>query len=235
MKHPEQIIIESRPALAGAAADWIASAIATAVAERGSCAIALSGGNTPRAVYARLARRTGDVPWDRLSVYFGDERCVPPHHPDSNFHMADDMLLRHVPIPRSQIFRMAGEWRDADAAAREYAALLPEHLDVLLLGMGMDGHTASLFPGAPALDERERLVVAAVSPVPPRERLTITPPVLERARRIAVIVAGADKAPVVERALEGRVDPRTLPVQLARSGTWFLDRDAAALLTVAST
>ena len=234
MRHPEQIIIESRAGLAGAAADWIAAAIAAAVAERGSCAIALSGGNTPRAVYARLARRATDVPWERVWVYFGDERCVPPHHPDSNFSMADDMLLRHVPIPRAQIFRMAGERRDVDAAAREYAALLPEQLDVLLLGMGLDGHTASLFPGAETLAEHVRLVVPAESPEPPRERLTITPPVIEHARRTAVIVAGSDKAPVVERALEGRYDPGAMPVQLARCATWLLDRDAAALLRVAS-
>jgi 6-phosphogluconolactonase len=230
VKHPQRIITDLRPALAEQAAAWIANAITGVVAERGRCAIALSGGTTPRAVYCRLARHHTEVPWPSVEVYFGDERCVPPHHPESNFQMADQVLLRQVPIPRAQIHRMRGEWPDDDAAAREYDEILPDELDVLLLGMGIDGHTASLFPNSPSLDERDRRVVAADSPVPPPRRLTITPPVIARARRVAVIVAGTEKAPTVERALEGRFDPHALPVQFALGGAWFVDRAAAALL-----
>lgn len=234
VKRPERIVIEPRTTLAGIVADWIAAEIIAAVGERQRCAIALSGGNTPRAVYARLARHTTAVPWGEVSAYFGDERCVPPHHPESNFHMADDMLFRHVPIPRMQIFRMPGEWRDVNAAARQYERELPARLDILLLGMGLDGHTASLFPGAAQLDEHDRRVVPSESPLPPRERLTITPPVIAAARRVAVIVSGADKAAMIERVLEGRYDPFSMPVQLALPGIWFLDRDAASLLHAVS-
>jgi 6-phosphogluconolactonase len=230
VRQPKRIVVERRPALAAQAAVWIAEAIAGAVVERGSCAIALAGGTTPRAVYTRLARHHSEVPWPEVEVYFGDERCVPPHHPESNFHMADQLLLRQVPIPRARIHRMPAEWPDHVAAASEYEQILPEELDILLLGMGADGHTASLFPGARALDERERRVVAVGSPVPPPRRLTITPPVIARARRVAVIVSGAEKAPAVERALEGSFDPHQLPVQFALAGVWFIDRAAAALL-----
>ncbi|MGH7627712.1 MAG: 6-phosphogluconolactonase [Gemmatimonadaceae bacterium] len=234
MKRPERIVIEPRTTLAGTVADWIAAEIIGAVRERQKCAIALSGGNTPRAVYARLARHTAPIPWGQVDAYFGDERCVPPHHPESNFHMADDMLFRHVPIPRTQIFRMPGEWRDVAAAARQYERELPPSFDILLLGMGLDGHTASLFPGAPQLDERERRVVPSESPLPPPERLTITPPVITAARRIAVHVTGADKAVMLERVLEGRYDPSAMPVQLGLPGVWFLDREAASLLQTVS-
>lgn len=224
------MIVTAQGAFARAAADWIAGAIVTAVAERGACAIALSGGTTPRIVYAELATRPGAVPWDKLAVYFGDERCVPPDDPASNYCMARAALLSQVPLRQAQVFRMPAERSDTEAAARDYAAVLPDRLDVLLLGIGLDGHTASLFPGAPQLDEYERRVVPAVSPLPPRARLTITPPVIARARRIAVIATGADKASEVQRALEGPVDWHATPVQLARAGTWLLDRDAAALL-----
>jgi 6-phosphogluconolactonase len=212
------------------AAAWIADAIAAAVVERGTCAIALSGGSTPRAVYEHLARDDMSVPWGHLEVFFGDERCVPPDDPASNYHMALDALLRHVPIPPTRVHRMPADAADVDAAARAYEALLPERLDVLLLGMGADGHTASLFPGAPTLDERERRVVPAEGPTPPRRRLTITPPVIAAAHRAVMIVAGAEKAEAVERALQGPFDPHALPAQLALGADWILDRDAAARL-----
>ncbi len=116
-------------------------------------------------------------------------------------------------------------------AAREYERSLPPRLDVLLLGMGRDGHTASLFPGSAALDERRRLVLPVLGPKPPAERLTITPPVIEAARRVAVIATGEDKAAMVARAIEGPLAPKAVPVQLARRGCWFLDQAAAARLT----
>lgn len=230
MPHPESLVIEQRQALAAAAAEWVAAEIRTAVKERGRCAIALSGGTTPRAVYAELARRPDDAPWSHVDVFFGDERCVPPDDPASNFRMADASLLQHVPIPRERIHRMEGERPDPEGAASDYERSLPERLDILLLGVGPDGHTASLFPGAPALDERTRRVLAVESPVPPVHRLTITPPVIAAARRTAVLVTGAEKAPVVARVLEGRFDPHALPAQLALGAAWFVDRDAAAQL-----
>jgi 6-phosphogluconolactonase len=125
---------------------------------------------------------------------------------------------------------MEAERPDREAAAREYERALPPRLDVLVLGMGPDGHTASLFPGSAALDERRRLVVPVVGARPPAERLTITPPVIEAARRVAVIATGGDKAAMVARAIDGPLAPNAVPIQLARRGVWFLDRAAAARL-----
>lgn len=227
---PGELLVEAPDRFASAAAAWIASAIADTVLARGACSLALAGGSTPRAVYAELARDHAALPWPRVSIYFGDERGVPPSDPDSNFRMADATLLSRVPIPRAAIHRMPADRADRDAAAREYAALLPPSLDLLLLGMGHDGHTASLFPYAPALDERARLVVPSESPVPPTPRLTITPPVIAAARRIAVLVAGAAKAETLARVREGAANPRALPAQLALGGTWLVDDDAASML-----
>lgn len=226
---PERIVIESRAELAAAAASWIAAMLSDTIHQRGQATIALSGGSTPRATYHELATRS-DVLWSALTVLFGDERAVPPTDPASNYRMACESLLDHVPVARSHIHRMQAERADLDAAARDYARLVPDHIDVLLLGIGPDGHTASLFPGAAALDERERLVVPVQSPFPPPMRLTITPPVIAAARHVAVIVGGADKAGVLVRALEGPFDPHVLPVQLARRGAWFVEREAAANL-----
>jgi 6-phosphogluconolactonase len=170
------------------------------------------------------------VPWDRTLVFFGDERCVPPDHPESNYRMAHEVLLRHVPVPSASVHRMKGERADSDAAARDYERHLPAALDLLLLGMGEDGHTASLFPHSPALAERTRRVVPVTHPAGSSRRLTITPQVIEAADTVIVLVAGADKAATVARALEGSYVPDELPVQLARSATWFIDSAAARLL-----
>jgi 6-phosphogluconolactonase len=227
---PERVVIEGAAALADAAAQWIAAAIEADIRERGTCAVALSGGTTPRPVYERLARPplATRIAWRSVTIFFGDERAVPPADRGSNFGMAKAALLDHVSVPPAQVHRMEAERGDRDAAARDYERLLPARLDLLLLGMGADGHTASLFPGSPALDEQRRRVVAATAAMPPRERLTITPPVIAAARRVAVLVAGADKAATVGRALRGPVRPRELPVQLALGGFWFVDVAAAA-------
>jgi 6-phosphogluconolactonase len=215
--------------LARPAAEWLADAIAAAVRERGTCALALAGGRTPEPVYRALASMP-TVDWSRVAVYFGDERAVPPDDPESNFGMVRSALLTRVPIPGTQVHRMEAERPDRDAAARAYERVLPPVLDVLVLGIGPDGHTASLFPGSPALDERRRLVLPVTGAKPPAARLTITPPVIEAARRIAVLASGADKAGAVSRALEGVLTPKDTPAQLARRGEWFLDRAAAARL-----
>ena len=227
-----QIVIEAPPRLAEAAAEWIAAAVEADIRDRGRCTVALAGGETPRPIYERLARAplAQRIHWENVEIFFGDERAVPASDPASNYGSATASLLGRVPIPPGHVHRLEAERADRDAAAREYEQILPGQLDVLLLGMGSDGHTASLFPGSAAVEERRRRVVAVIGPTPPRERLTITPPVIAAARRVAVLVTGAAKATMVARALQGPVESRVLPVQLALSGVWFIDRAAAAAL-----
>jgi 6-phosphogluconolactonase len=225
----QEIVAADQEDLARIAAAWMGEQVSQAVARGGHCALALSGGSTPRPAYERLATEPA-VPWEAVEIYFGDERAVPPSDPASNYRMAREALIDRVGLPESRVHRMEADNPDLEAAAARYAALLPDRLDVLVLGMGQDGHTASLFPGSPALLERRKKVVPAQSPVPPLHRLTITPPVIASARRLAVITAGAAKAPVVARVLRGPWRPEELPAQLAREGTWLLDRAAAATL-----
>ena len=226
-----EVIVASEPTeLARLAAGWLGRELAGAIAERGSCTLSLAGGRTPEPVYRELAADAA-IDWQRVDVYFGDERAVSPDHPESNYRMVHQALLSRVGIPADRVHRMEAERPDREAAARAYARLLPRRLDILVLGIGPDGHTASLFPGSAALDERERLVVPVVGAKPPAERLTITPPVIQAARRVAVIAAGEDKAAMVARAVEGPLEPEAVPAQLARRGVWFLDRAAAAGLT----
>jgi 6-phosphogluconolactonase len=144
--------------------------------------------------------------------------------------MAKESLLDRVPIPAAQVHRMQAEDPDRDAAARAYEALLPDALDILVLGIGDDGHTASLFPGSPALSEAERRVVPVTGPKPPPERLTLTPPMILGAARRVVLASGAGKAEAVARTLEGPWDPSTTPAQFAKRGVWFVDQAAAAKL-----
>lgn len=211
------------------AADWVAQVLVDIAAANGRVTLGLSGGTTPRAMHEALACSSA-VPWLAVRVFFGDERAVPPDHPDSNYRMAQESLLNRVPIPPSQVYRMRGEDPDRDAAARAYDTLLPETLDVLVLGIGEDGHTASLFPGAESLGESARRVIPVIGPKPPPERLTLTPPPILAARYRVVLAAGAGKADAVSRALEGPWDPLATPAQLARRGVWFVDPPAAAKL-----
>src|SRR6187402_2148226 len=215
--------------LAERAAARIAEALKKAISADAKSSLALAGGTTPRAAYEALAKIPG-IDWSRVSVYFGDERAVPPTHPDSNFSMAQAALFNRVPLPTANIHRIVAENPDQDAAARAYEALLPERLSVLVLGIGEDGHTASLFPGSPALNERTRRVVPVIGPKPPPQRLSVTPPVIESAKLCIVIANGAGKAEPVRRALKDPLDIQTTPLALARSGLWLLDHAAAALL-----
>jgi 6-phosphogluconolactonase len=225
-----ELIVAAQPMeLARAAAEWLGLEVTRAITERGSCSVALAGGRTPEPVYRKLAAESS-IDWKKVEVFFGDERAVPPDHPESNYRMVRLALFSRVPLSPGQIHRMEAERPDREAAAREYERSLPPRLDVLLLGMGSDGHTASLFPGSAALDERHRLVLPVTGAKAPTERLTITPPVIESARKVAVIAAGEDKAAMVARAIEGPLAPKAVPVQLARRGFWFLDRAAAARL-----
>jgi 6-phosphogluconolactonase len=234
------------PALTRLAGEEVAARAAAAVAARGRFAIALSGGSTPRALYALLADPAAPfrqrLPWASTHVFFGDERCVPPDHPDSNYGMARAALLAHVPIPPRQVHRMRGELPESETAALEYEAELAEafslhegelpRLDLVLLGLGPDGHTASLFPGTAALEERSRLVVANYVAKLGAYRLTLTYPVLDAARAVLFLVSGAEKAERVADVLERGAD---LPAARVRPSDgallWFLDAPAAAQLS----
>jgi 6-phosphogluconolactonase len=215
--------------LANVAAQRIAAAMVATIAEEGGVSLALAGGTTPRAAYEALAKIPG-IDWGKVSVYFGDERAVPPTDPDSNYRMADDALFRQVALLPANIHRIHGEDADPDAAARAYEAVLPLRISIMILGIGEDGHTASLFPGSPALRERTRRVLPVIGPKPPPQRLSITPPVIEAAGLCVVLATGTAKADAVARALRGPIDIMSTPSCLARRGLWLLDHAAAARL-----
>ncbi len=200
--------------LARAAAGEIAAAI------RGSDALrfALTGGTTPRACYAYLAGL--QLPWGRVTIFFGDERCVPPFDADSNFAMAQQALLQHA-APAS-VHRIAGELGPKDAAARYEPLVAAAPLDLVLLGIGPDGHTASLFPHDPALSATTHVAPVFGSPKPPPERVTLTLRTLREARRVIMLVSGKDKADAVRRALAGEGPAGMIP-----GAEWLLTRDAA--------
>jgi 6-phosphogluconolactonase len=153
---------------------------------------------------------------------------VPPDHPESNYRAACESLFAGRPDALERVRRMPADAHDLESAARSYGDELPDPIDLLLLGIGEDGHTASLFPGSTALAERAARVVAVSGPKPPNPRLTITPPVIETARELLVLASGAGKAEAVARALQGPLDPPAVPAQLARRGTWIVDAAAAA-------
>jgi 6-phosphogluconolactonase len=211
------------------AAHQLARAITQATEERTRVSVALSGGRGPRPVLERLAAIPG-LSWRAVQIFFADERAVPPDHPDSNYRLVQESLVNRLGEAPAAVHRMRAEDPAMDRAAEEYARLLPPALDVLVLGMGDDGHTASLFPGHPEIGEEHRLVVPAMGPTPPRERLTITPLVIRAARIRIMLVSGANKAPAVARACEGPEDPFSCPAQLARDGYWIMDRPAASRL-----
>ncbi len=232
--------------LARAAAVQLMELSAAAVAERGVFQLALSGGSTPKKLYALLA---GDpafatFPWDKTQLFFGDERHVPPDNADSNFRMVKETLLSSGHVPEANLHRVLAELDDATQAAAEYEADMRRHFDnassldgfprfdVILLGMGPDGHTASLFPGSPALEERTQWVAANWVEKFKTHRITFTFPVLDACRAALLLIAGADKAPMIRQVLG---DPRgTYPIERVqpRDGVkvWMLDRAAAAEL-----
>jgi 6-phosphogluconolactonase len=215
--------------LANVAAQRIATALISALAADGQASLALAGGTTPRVAYEELAKFSG-IDWARVSVYFGDERAVPPGHPDSNFRMADAALFSRIPLPPDNIHRVQTELGDRDAVARAYEALLPERISVMVLGIGEDGHTASLFPGNAALEARTRRFLPVMGPKPPPERFSVTPPVIEAAQQIIMLATGTGKADAVARALRGPLDISRTPSVMARRGLWLLDPAAAAKL-----
>ncbi len=233
----EAIAYPDFSSLISGAAETIAEAAAEAIAERGRFTIALSGGNTPRPVYQRLA--AAPIDWSHVHVFFGDERCVSPRDARSNYHMAKVALLDRVPIPSEQVIRMRGE-DPPEAAAYAYAVELRKalgddgRLDLVLLGLGHDGHTASLFPGLAAVTETRRTVMASYVEFVGMWRLTLTPAAINAARRAVFVVTGDDKAEILHRVLQGPREPVVLPAQAIRPSErpsiWLLDRAAAAKL-----
>ncbi|ABA57843.1 6-phosphogluconolactonase [Nitrosococcus oceani ATCC 19707] len=219
-----------------AAEYWVRTA-KRAIERAGTFHIALAGGSTPRALYQLLATEpyAGQIDWRRIHVYFGDERYVPRDHPDSNYRMAREALLDSVAIPPEQILRIQTEFPEPELAADDYAQVLQSHLpegeifDLILLGLGADGHTASLFPETPILTVRDRLAAAVYVKKLKAWRISITYPAVEKARQILFLVTGADKAAVVTHVLSPSAD-KTLPVQhLQAQGevSWYLDAEAA--------
>ncbi|MBI5777605.1 MAG: 6-phosphogluconolactonase [Nitrospirae bacterium] len=241
-------ILENGEELAREAADFVVWAGEQAIQSAGNFRLALSGGSTPKALYALLAG-TGLVKrldWRRVAVFFGDERCVPPEHADSNFRMANETLIKPLDIPQDRIFRMHGE-DEPDQAARRYEESLRKEFgapapawprfDLILLGLGDDGHTASLFPGTPALSEQKRLVVPNPAPQGAKQRLTFTVPLINQAQTVVFLVSGKSKAPALKAVLEDRTaDNAKFPAKLIQPEKgrliWFLDHAAAAELTV---
>lgn len=218
-----------------------------AASSRDRFAVALSGGSTPRALYILLAspQFRSRVPWPKVHIFWGDERCVPPDHPESNYRMAREALLDAVPIPSQNIHRMPGEYEDHARAAAEYERALktffkvPEdawpRFDLILLGMGDDGHTASLFPETPGFAERERWVADNYVAKLGTHRLTLTAPVINHAANVVFLISGKAKAPVLKEVLEGEYQPHRLPSQLVRPEggklLFILDQAAAKELT----
>ena len=227
-------IFADAEALADAAADLVVLRLGEGFAERGRATLALSGGRSPRGLHQRLASppRVTQVDWSRVRVFFADERAVAPTDPESNFRMARETLIDPAHIPPRNVHRMKGEYPDLEVAVEEYEAHLPEALDVVVLGIGPDGHIASLFPGSPLLAERARRVAAVLdSPKPPPRRLTLTPRALEEARSVLVLAIGADKAEAAARALAETGEVAATPARLVRERDWLLDRAAAGRLS----
>ena len=238
-------IVPDNASLARTAAQEFHRLAEAAVQERGRFSVALSGGNTPRAVYSLLASEHKQLPWDRIHIFFGDERHVPPDHPDSNFRMANESLLGRVPIPEKNVHRIRAEL-EADAAAKEYEQELREffHLinhdwpcfDLIFLGIGDDGHTASLFPGSKALTEASRRVVANWVEKFQSFRITVTFPVLNHAAEVVFMVSGAGKAQILSEVL--RPGARKYPAQNVQPQNghllWLVDQDAGSLLRLAT-
>jgi 6-phosphogluconolactonase len=248
--HSAEIRVLTTPQeLFAAAAEEIVRSANEAVSQRGRFTIALSGGSTPKSLFNLLATNARtSLPWDKMFFFWGDERHVPPTDPDSNYGMANEAMLSKVPVAPGNVFRFQAENPDAagvadayDKTLRKFFQLGPDALprfDLILLGMGPDGHTASLFPGTTAIQEKSRLSVANWVDKLKTHRLTLTLPVLNSARTDMFLVSGTDKAPVVRSVLEDDVPGEQYPAKLVRPKDgkliWLLDRAAASALSSAT-
>jgi 6-phosphogluconolactonase len=238
-------IVADNDALNRVAVHEFQTAAGSAIADHGRFTVALSGGNTPRAVYSLLGRpHTPPLPWDKIHIFFGDERCVPPDHPDSNFRMVHETLLSQIPIPAANVHRVRAEL-DPQSAAKDYEEQIRAEFglkngerprfDLVPLGLGDDGHTASLFPGTAALSETARLAVANWVEKLKSFRITLTYPVLNHAAEVLFLVSGSGKADILKNVLRDSGSAQ-YPAQLIRPENgrllWLVDHDAAALLPV---
>ena len=230
-----------------AAADVVRIA-GDAVAARGAFTIALSGGSTPKVLYALLAEHPSlrnSLPWDKMKVFFGDERHVAPGHADSNFQMATDAMLSKVPLRPDQVHRIKGEYPDTAQAAAEYEEVIRREFglqagafprfDLILLGMGSEGHTLSLFPGTKALNERQRIVTSNWVGKLCADRVTLTAPAANNAANVIFMITGADKACALKSVLEGPHEPDQLPAQMIQPAngnvSWLVDEAAGSMLS----
>lgn len=241
MSRGEIKIYPDAEAVATALADLFIDVGQTALADRGAFRVALSGGNTPRRAYELLAEepRSLALPWKDVFIYFGDERCVPPDDEQSNYRMASKAFLNLVPIPHHNVHRIRGE-ADPGVAANNYASIIrsdladPPHLDLVLLGLGPDGHTASLFPGSPPDLHDSVLVRAVFAESQDMWRVTMTPKLINLGRTVAFAVEGVEKADVLAKVLEGPVDPTKYPAQIVNPSSgrlvWLTDKLAAGML-----
>lgn len=232
------------PALFRAAAEEFSAQATAAVRARGRFTVALSGGSTPKSLYSLLATNTS-LPWDKTYFFFGDERHVPPDSPESNYRMAREALLSKIPIPPENVFRVPAENPDANQAAEAYEQTLKKffnppagsfpRFDLILLGLGPDGHTASLFPGTRALQERSRWVVANWVEKFKADRITLTLLILNNAAVVMFLASGADKADTLKEVLQGKQPGELIPSKLVRPSDgkliWMVDQAAAAQLS----
>ncbi len=238
-------VVSDAAELARTAAAYFVEQSRQAVAQINGCAVALAGGSTPKLLYQLLADPRepfrDQVPWKKMFFLFTDERHVPPDHPESNYRMAHEAMLAHVPVKRTQVLRMEGEKENAAEAAQDYEDILDElygvntpDLELVLLGLGEDGHTASLFPHSPALKESERPVVAPWVEKLNAYRITLTLPVLNNAASVMFLVSGVAKASILKEVLQTDPDPDRYPAQAVKptSGNliWLVDEAAASLL-----
>jgi 6-phosphogluconolactonase len=241
-------ILADGAAIAKRAAEEFVQAAAAAVSAKRSFNVVLAGGSTPKALYSLLVNDLAlrsQVPWDKTHLFFGDERHVPPDHPDSNFRMASETMISKSPLKPEQVTRIKGEYHDAEQAALEYERTLREYfklkdgdyprLDLVLAGMGSEGHTLSLFPGTKALHADGRIAVRNWVGKLGTDRITLTAPAASNAAEILFMVTGADKAPALKSVLEGPFEPDQLPSQSLQPKNgkllWLVDSAAGSLLT----
>jgi 6-phosphogluconolactonase len=239
-------IVDDPPALFQSAADEFAAQATAAIGTQGRFTVALSGGSTPKGLFSLLATQYLErLPWEKMFFFWGDERQVPPDHPESNYRMAYEALLSKVPVPAGNVHRVPAEDPDADRVAQQYEQTLGQffrpavgaypRFDLILLGMGPDGHTASLFPGTTALHEKSRWVVANWVEKLNANRITLTPPVINGAKVVMFLVGGADKSVTLKEVLEGKQSPELFPSKLIHPTNgeviWLVDRAAAGALS----
>lgn len=239
-EHNQSVVTVATDALAASGAQAFAGVVRTAIAVRERCTVALSGGSTPRAMFQLLAQPpyVAHIDWSKVFVFWGDERFVPPDDPESNYRMARESLLEHVALPAANIFPVPTVGSAPEEAAQAYAATIssffdstPPQFDLILLGMGPDGHTASLFPGHPEVVQPSDALVVAVhnSPKPPPDRISFTYRLINAAQHVIVLVGGGDKASALRAVLAGPHDVVRLPIQGVRPQgqlTWLIDEAA---------